>query len=195
MDDRPPRAGPRPVPMRHNAAMNAADSFPCVTGFAPESRPDARVLVLGTMPGVASLTANRYYAHPRNAFWPIAAALLGFDAALPYEARIAALNGARVALWDVLAACVRPGSLDAAIDAKSAQANDFAGFLAAHPGIVRICFNGGGAQGLFRRHVLPGLSQSHPHLEYAALPSTSPAHAAMPFAAKLAAWRPIVPER
>lgn len=165
-----------------------------VLGFPPASRCHARVLVLGTMPGVASLKAVRYYAHPRNAFWPIAATLLGFDVALPYEARIEALNEAGVALWDVLAACERPGSLDAAIDAQSAQANDFAGFLTAHPGITRICFNGGSAQALFRRHVLPALSKSHPEMEYAALPSTSPAHAAMPFAAKLEAWRPVVPD-
>lgn len=173
--------------------MTESVSPHCVSGFPPASRPDARVLVLGTMPGVASLNAVRYYAHPRNAFWPIAAALLGFDAALPYASRIDALNDAGVALWDVLAACERPGSLDAAIDARSAQANDFAGFLAAHPRITRICFNGGSAQALFRRHVLPVLSRTHPAMEYAALPSTSPAHAAMPFAAKLDAWRAVVP--
>ncbi|SAI71519.1 G:T/U mismatch-specific DNA glycosylase [Bordetella ansorpii] len=180
--------------MRHNAAMTESASPHYVLGFPPAAHPGARVLVLGTMPGVASLAAVRYYAHPRNAFWPISATLLGFDLALPYEARIQALNDAGVALWDVLAACERPGSLDAAIDSQSAQANDFAGFLAAHPHIRRICFNGGSAQALFRRHVLPALSQSHPDMAYAALPSTSPAHAAMPFAAKLQAWRPIVPD-
>jgi len=174
--------------------MTTAVASHHVSGFAPAARADARVLVLGTMPGVASLKAARYYAHPRNAFWPIAAELLGFDAALPYEARIAALNEAGVALWDVLAACERPGSLDASIDAQSAQANDFAGLLAACPGIVRICFNGAAAQRLFRRHVLADLSRSCPGMEYAALPSTSPAHAAMPFAAKLQAWRPMVPD-
>lgn len=175
--------------------MTAIDSAHYVQGFAPESRSGARVLVLGTMPGVASLAANRYYAHPRNAFWPIAAALLDFDVALPYEARIAALNAAGVALWDVLAACERPGSLDAAIAAKSAQPNDFSGFLAAHPSVFRVCFNGGSAQALFRRHVLPGLAGIGRDLEYVALPSTSPAHAAMPYAAKLQAWRAIRPDQ
>jgi len=170
------------------SAVPPASSPFFVRGFPPASRPDARVLVLGTMPGVASLAAGRYYAHPRNAFWSIAAQALGFDAGLPYEARLAALNAAGVALWDVLAACERPGSLDAAIDAGSAQPNDFGGFLAAHPHVRRICFNGAKAHALFRRHVLPGLPEAA-GLECAALPSTSPAHAAMPPAAKLAAWR------
>lgn len=159
-----------------------------VCSFPPASRPDARVLVLGTMPGMASLAAGRYYAHPRNAFWPIAAQVLGFGAGLPYEARLAALNAAGVALWDVLAACERPGSLDADIVPASAQPNDFAAFLAAHPRVARICFNGAKARALFRRHVRPGLADVA-GLEYVALPSTSPAHAAMPPAAKLLAWR------
>ncbi|WP_459618731.1 DNA-deoxyinosine glycosylase [Bordetella sp. 2513F-2] len=155
-----------------------------VRGFPPVADAHARVLVLGTMPGVASLRRGQYYAHPRNAFWPIAAQVLGFDPDLGYADRLAALQRAGVALWDVLVACERPGSLDAHI--RSAMPNDFAGFLAAHPRIRRVCFNGGKAAQLYRRHVMgrPGL----PELEYLALPSTSPAHAAMPYAAKLAAW-------
>jgi len=178
---------------RHNAPMSASAPFrrlpdSLVCSFPPAARPDARVLVLGTMPGVASLSAGRYYAHPRNVFWPIAAQALGFDAGLPYAARLAALNAAGVALWDVLAACERPGSLDADIVPASAQPNDFVAFLAAHPRVARICFNGAKAHALFRRHVLPGLADVA-GLEYVALPSTSPAHAAMPPAAKLQAWR------
>ncbi|MCD0504576.1 DNA-deoxyinosine glycosylase [Bordetella petrii] len=139
------------------------------------------------MPGVASLRVQQYYAHPRNAFWPIAAAACGFDLHADYAARIAALNAAGIALWDVLQACDRTGSLDADIALASIVPNDFGAFFRAHPGIVRVCFNGAKAAALFRRHVLPTLRAAHP-LEYIALPSTSPAHAAMSMQQKALAW-------
>lgn len=164
-------------------------TLPSVQGFGAVADARARVLVLGTMPGVVSLAAGRYYANPRNAFWPIMAELYGIDASADYEARLAQLRGAGVALWDVLAECERPGSLDAAIVADSARANDFAGFLTAHPGIARIAFNGAKAAALFKRHALPALADIGRPLDYLSLPSTSPAHAAQPFAAKLEAWR------
>lgn len=158
-----------------------------VRGFAPVADGNARVLVLGSMPGVASLQQARYYAHPRNAFWPIAGQVLGFDGSQEYHARLKALRSAGVALWDVLRACVRPGSLDSAISGQGLEPNDFAAFLEEHPGIRRICFNGAKAATLYRRHVLPVVAPAG--MEYAALPSTSPAHAAAGFDAKLAAWR------
>ncbi|MEN5048344.1 DNA-deoxyinosine glycosylase [Luteimonas sp. TWI1415] len=154
--------------------------------FAPVVGPGARVLVLGSMPGVASLEASRYYAHPRNLFWPIMGALFDAGPELPYAQRLARLQQAGIALWDVAGECVRPGSLDARIEAGSVVANDIAGLLAAHPGIDRIRFNGSAAQTLFRRHVLPALPRVP---DLARLPSTSPAHAALRFDAKLAAWR------
>lgn len=80
--------------------------------FNPITNQSAKILILGSMPGVKSLEANEYYAHPRNAFWPIMNAIFGFDAALPYTQRIAALKAANVALWDVLQQCERTGSLD-----------------------------------------------------------------------------------
>ncbi|HYG41883.1 MAG TPA: DNA-deoxyinosine glycosylase [Bordetella sp.] len=139
------------------------------------------------MPGVASLRQQQYYAHPRNAFWPIAATVFGFDAGADYAGRIAALTGAGIALWDVLQACDRAGSLDADIDESTAEPNDFDAFLRAHPGIVRVCFNGAKAAALYRRRVLPHLA-GFDDLQYLDLPSTSPAHAAMSRQDKLAAW-------
>lgn len=159
---------------------------PRIRSFAPIVDIRSRVLVLGSMPGVASLDADRYYAHPRNLFWPITGALFGFDPTLPYEARLACLGANGVALWDVAGECVRPGSLDARIEAGSVVANDIGGLLARYPDIARIRFNGAAAEALFRRHVSQTLD---PVPDLLRLPSTSPAHAALGFEAKLAAWR------
>ena len=161
-------------------------SAPRIRSFAPVADARAGVLVLGSMPGVASLDADRYYAHPRNLFWPIVGALFGFDQALPYDARLAQLTDRGLALWDVASECVRPGSLDARIEAGSVVPNDIGGLLARYPGITRVRFNGAAAETLFRRHVLPTLDVAPDLLR---LPSTSPAHAALGFEAKLAAWR------
>lgn len=169
--------------------MAMAETAPApVQGFAPIAGKDARVLVLGSMPGVASLRAGQYYAHPRNAFWPIMAELFDFDATVPYERRVAAIRRNRVAVWDVLAACVRAGSLDSDIDPDSIQLNDFETFLRAHPGLRRVCFNGAKAHAVFRRQVLPALSGPM-KLDMVQLPSTSPAHAGMPLQEKLRLWR------
>ncbi len=159
-----------------------------VQGFPPVAAADARILILGSMPGIASLRQVRYYAHPRNAFWPIAAQVLGFDPAADYSRRLHALQHARIALWDVLQSCERPGSLDAAIRPDTLVPNDFAAFFRAHPHLIRICFNGSKAATLYRRHVLPQLPSTRA-LQYLDLPSTSPAHAAARFEQKLAAWR------
>jgi TDG/mug DNA glycosylase family protein len=159
-----------------------------VEGFSPIAAPGATVLILGSMPGVASLRAQQYYGHPRNAFWPIIGELYGFSAQAPYASRVQALMQAGVAVWDVLQYCVRPGSLDSAILPTSVVPNDFSTFFDSHPGIKRVCFNGAGAAALFRRHVAPGLAFVPPR-GYLTLPSTSPAHAAMSLARKLDAWR------
>jgi hypoxanthine-DNA glycosylase len=159
-----------------------------VHGFAPLADTRARVLVLGSMPGVASLRLGQYYGHPRNAFWPIMGALFGFEPDAPYAQRVEVLLAHRIAVWDVLAACERPGSLDADIDTRSLEVNDFAGFLRGLPELHRVCCNGGAAWDLFRRRVTPQLDAARP-LDLVRLPSTSPAHAAMPMAEKLRLWR------
>ncbi len=157
-----------------------------LTALPPRLGAAPRALVLGSIPGAASLRAGQYYAHPRNAFWPLMAALFGVAHDAPYEARVVALNARGLGLWDVLAACERPGSLDAAIVPGSERPNDLAGLLAATPSLAVVALNGGTAARLFDRHVAPRLSSAPRVLR---LPSTSPAHAAMGFAAKCDAWR------
>ncbi|MCL4799852.1 MAG: DNA-deoxyinosine glycosylase [Burkholderiales bacterium] len=167
--------------------------MPRVRGFPPVADRRAEILVLGSMPGAVSLAAGEYYANPHNAFWRIMAALLDLDEGLAYDRRIRALKAARIALWDVLRTCERRGSGDAAIDRRSLVVNDFAGFFRRHARVRRVYFNGAAAEALYRRHVLPGIGADR--VAYRRLPSTSPAHAALPFAGKLAAWREIVGRR
>ncbi len=161
-------------------------------GFPPIADRRARVLILGSMPSEASLAANEYYAFRYNQFWRIAGEMTGVAPDAPYSHRKAALKRCRIALWDVVASCVRPGSLDSAIRDDSIRANDFAAFLAAHPAICRICFNGRKAESAWLRSVAPTLRDSQA-LEYRVLPSTSPAHAGMSYRAKLKVWRSAIP--
>lgn len=142
------------------------------------------------MPGTASLEVLEYYAHKQNAFWRIMGDLFGAGRALPYGERLAKLQAAGVALWDVIAACEREGSLDADIVGASVRANDFSSFFADHPGIEQVYFNGAAAEQAFRRNVLPGLGGRH--LRLCRLPSTSPAHASLSYEEKLAAWSVLV---
>ena len=163
-----------------------------VRSFAPVASADARILILGSMPGVASLNAGQYYAHPQNRFWLIMGRLLGFDPLQTlYEQRIRYLTNAGVALWDVLQSCERSGSLDSAIRRETQVVNDFPGFLATHPNIRRIYFNGAHAEQSFRRYVRPLLPDTTA-LTFIRLPSTSPAHASLSFDDKLACWRSVI---
>ncbi len=159
-----------------------------IRSFPPIEDASAHTLILGTMPGVASLAARQYYAHPRNAFWGILANLLDFDPSLDYVERTQRLIGAGIAVWDVLRSCERRGSLDSAIDRTSAVANDFARFFEQHPRVDRVLFNGANAEALYRRHVSRSLVATRA-VSYLRLPSTSPANASIAAAAKAAAWR------
>lgn len=180
----------RPSESDSNGRMPPADLARC---FPPIAGPGARALILGSMPGVASLQAGQYYAHPRNAFWPIMGELFDAGLDLPYAKRCARLKRAGLAVWDVLSECRRAGSLDSAFDCETERPNDFAAFFSRHADIQRIYFNGQKAEGAFRRHVLPSLENELPELvESLRLPSTSPAHAGMRFRDKLAAWREII---
>lgn len=158
-----------------------------IFSFPPIAAPDAAFLILGSMPGAASLAARQYYAHPHNRFWPILGALIGAAPALPYTQRLALLKKRGIALWDVLQHCEREGSLDSAI--RNEVPNDFEAFFRAHPRIAFVAFNGQKADRSFRRQVLPALSRFS--LPTVVLPSTSAAYAGMSFASKLEAWRAV----
>lgn len=159
--------------------------------LAPVVSQQARVLILGSMPGAESLARQQYYAHPRNAFWPIMATLCGFADNLPYAVRLDKLQQHGFALWDVLADCERKGSLDSAI--RHERANDFVTFLAAYPQITHLAFNGGKAWQIFQKRVLNTLAAPIPVL--VPLPSTSPAYAAMPLAQKRQLWQQLQQHR
>jgi hypoxanthine-DNA glycosylase len=161
-------------------------------GFPPVEGSEARLLILGSLPGQVSLARAQYYAQTRNAFWPIMGLLFGAAPELPYEERLARLVARGVALWDVCAEGRRPGSLDQKIDHASVAPNDFAAFLAAHRRLGLIAFNGATAATLFRRKVAPTLPAPVPRTVQ--LPSTSPAHAAMPLERKLDLWRAALAE-
>jgi len=139
--------------------------------FAPVVDAKTRLLILGSLPGDASLKAAQYYAHPRNGFWPLIGGVLGEGlTALPYEARLRRLLARGVGLWDVIASAERSGSLDAAI--RSPEAADLRGLVADLPALRAVAFNGGLSARLGRR-ILSGVAA----VELIDLPSSSPAHA------------------
>lgn len=160
-----------------------------IQGFPAVANPSAHTLILGSMPGEASLQASRYYANPRNHFWSVMGHLLNAGPELPYETRLLRLTAAGFALWDVLKACERQGSLDSNIVQGSIVPNNFEAFLRQHPQITRIFFNGATAEAAFRRHVLSSLQI--PDIQLARLPSTSPANARFTLEKHLQAWRVI----
>jgi len=172
------KAAVRPARDRAGASSAAA---PPKRSFPPIVDERARVLVLGTLPGEESLRRQQYYAHPRNLFWAILFALFEATPAADYPAKLAFAAAQRVALWDVCMVGEREASADATIRRETPNAIDR--LLDAHPLIGAVAFNGSGARRLHDRHF-----PHRPGLVYLALPSTSPAHARLDFAAKLAQW-------
>ena len=139
------------------------------------------MLVLGSFPSTASLAARQYYAHPQNQFWRILGAVVDQPLKeMDYPARLAAVQAAGIAIWDVFASCERAGSLDSAI--REARPNDLGALRTVAPVLRRICFNGRMAAKRIREVEAMGF-------EVHVLPSTSPAHAGMSFEEKLARWR------
>jgi len=161
-------------------------------GFGYVARADARVLILGSLPGKASLERGEYYAQPQNAFWRIMGEVVGASPNLPYEDRLRLLKQNGIALWDVCAAGCRSGSLDSAIRLSTVETNDLSGFLQAHPGIELICFNGKKASEIYARKVRQEQLSLFERIRYEVLPSTSPAHAAMSYDQKRSCWRNVL---
>lgn len=151
-------------------------SFPAI------SNPTANILILGTMPGIASLLANEYYGHPRNYFWKLLFTIGKQPISTDYETKKKLLLQNDIALWDVLQVCERQGSLDSAIVKE--VPNDFKSFLNAHPKITHIYFNGQKAAHYFKKYV-----ETDSNYTLVTLPSTSPANAGMSFEKKLAIWQ------
>ena len=158
------------------------------TGFNLLGNNQARILILGSMPSVVSLQKQQYYAHSRNAFWRIMAALFNEGKPIPYHQAEQLLEREGIAVWDVLKSCTRKGSLDSAIDKNSLEINDFVSLFSRFTRIKYVFFNGGMAESFYKKHVYQTLAIEFRSYKYAKLPSTSPAYAAMPYKDKLAAW-------
>lgn len=163
-----------------------------VNSFPPIEPATCRLLILGSMPGKASLAAQQYYAHPRNAFWPIMGELLGFDPNADYEQRIQALLLGGIGLWDVMQSCIRPSSLDSDIQEASIIPNNFPSWFQRHPNTCAVLCNGGKAFQSYHRHVLPLLDEPFQQLPLHQLPSTSPAYASLTLQQKQLEWHKIM---
>jgi hypoxanthine-DNA glycosylase len=153
------------------------------SSFPPVADADARLLILGSLPGEVSLRRSQYYGHPQNQFWRLMAGVLGHALPEAYDARLAALRAAGVALWDVVRTARREGSLDARI--RDHQPNPLRDFVTSLPQLRAVAFNGGTASAIGRRAL-----GEQPGLALISLPSSSPAYT-FAFEAKAAAWRPL----
>jgi TDG/mug DNA glycosylase family protein len=174
------------VKLLNTVAHTAKNGFPPVAGGKPKA------LILGSMPGVESLRKGQYYAHPRNSFWFILGRLFKFDPAINYGKRKEILKSNHIALWDVLMACEREGSLDSSIIDASLVENDFLSFYAKYQTIRYVFFNGARAEKEYKKRVLPVVQRKHPGIKYIRLPSTSPAMASLTKEEKLSQWSVIL---
>lgn len=164
------------------AEQEQLQAFPPLLGKRPTC------LVLGSMPSVVSLQQQQYYAHPRNAFWPIMGSVFGFDAQAAYPARVKNLVANGVAVWDVLQSCQRSGSLDSAIQRDSEIANDFDNLFMQQTSIKQVFFNGQAATKIFNRHCSE-IIKNFQSIGWQTLPSTSPAYASKSFEEKRQIWQ------
>jgi len=164
-----------------------------IESFPPQIGADCRVLVLGSVPSLRSLELRQSYGHAQNLFWPFMGELFDAGPQLPYAQRIARLHARGVGIWDVLERCERRGSLDSDIVAASEVPNDIPGLLAREPAIAAIALNGAKALQVFKRRIAPRIdAQRARSLQILALPSTSPANASIPRAAKFERWRELL---
>lgn len=159
-----------------------------LTGFNAIVSPQAKILILGSMPSKTSLEKVQYYGHPQNSFWFIIESLFSKKRNLDYQHRVELLHKNNIAVWDVLKNCQRSGSLDSAIEKNSMVANDFTAFFTALPTLKCIFFNGAKSEIEYSRQVFPGLPGQFKQLESHRLPSTSPAMATLKPDEKLECW-------
>lgn len=169
-------------------AQTVAASTPRSVGLAPVVAPDCKLLILGSFPGQASLSAQQYYAHAQNQFWRLLQAIwphlpIAGGAVAPYPEKCQWLLARGLGLWDVYASCQRQGSLDSAI--RAASPNDLAGLVAQLPQLRAIAHNGGESY----KHAKISIALGLPVYR---LPSSSPANASWRFECKLAAWASVV---
>jgi hypoxanthine-DNA glycosylase len=155
------------------------------SSFAPISNPDIEILILGSLPGDKSIEVNEYYGHPRNRFWKIITAISNNELPQNYIEKLVLLQKLKIAVWDVAQKAVRNGSLDSAI--KSEEPNDIETFIANHPKLRFIAFNGKTAEALFNKYF-----DKKPHVNYISLPSSSPANARFNFDTLCKAWRQLL---
>lgn len=161
--------------------MTAVEPAEIKVGLPPIARSDAQLFILGSLPGDASLTAQRYYAHPTNQFWRLLGQAIGDDLhAMDYEERLIRLRERRIGLWDVIASATRRGSLDQAI--RGAGHNRLEALLDAFPLVEAVAFNGATAATAGRK-----LMSGYPHLKLLDLPSSSAANTRS-FVEKAQSW-------
>lgn len=163
-----------------------------LTGFDCIADENSEILILGSMPGVASLQQQEYYAHPRNAFWKIMQSLYQIPSEADYSQRLKQLKDCKIALWDVAQQCVRSGSLDSNIKQDSVQANDFKRLFERNSRIRQVYFNGAKSAELYKKKVLEELGAPFESIKYTQLPSTSPANARLSLEQKIAAWQQLL---
>lgn len=169
-----------------NTSMNDNPDLNLKRSFDPIIPPSSKILILGTLPGDESLRQSQYYAHPRNRFWKVIAAITRSPFPINYEECIAMLHRNEIALWDVAHRALRKGSLDSEI--KSEETNDIASLIEAHGNSLhRIVFNGKGAEKLYSRYF-----PRYPRIDYLSMPSTSPANAAFSLERLCEQWRTIL---
>ena len=156
-----------------------------ISSFPPIVDSCSKILILGSIPGAKSLEMKQYYAHPQNKFWKIIFDIFNEEFTTDYGQKIKFLHKKNIALWDVIDGCERKGSLDSGI--KNEHANKIPEFIDAHPTLKAIFCNG---QKSYRN--LQKIVGKNFHLPIILLPSTSPAHAAMPYAEKRDLWKKIL---
>ncbi|MBD1430488.1 MULTISPECIES: DNA-deoxyinosine glycosylase [Sphingobacterium] len=149
--------------------------------FAPIIPNQPRILILGSLPGDLSIAKDQYYAHPQNRFWKVLFALFEQEFTSDYSERIKLLHQQQIALWDVCASAIRPGSMDT--DISEVIPNTIPQLLAEKPAISNVIFNGQKAQKLFEKYF-----KKQENLNYITLPSTSPANAQFSIEKLLQHW-------